>query len=66
MELLATIDWLIEQDKCAPDTTSLLQGLTYWKNDLAAQKKIRLFNKDAISIALNKLQCMQSEINRNC
>lgn len=62
MELLATVDWLMEQDKCAPDTISLLEGLNHWKNDLAAKRKIRLFNKESISIALKKLQLMQNEI----
>lgn len=60
MELLATVDWLIEQDKCEPNTDSLLEGLNRWKNNTAAKRKIRLFNKEAISIALKKLQFMKN------
>lgn len=59
MELLATVDWLIEREKCQPNTSSILQGLHNWKDEKTANRKIRLFNEAAVSIALDKLKTMK-------
>lgn len=56
MELLATVDWLIDQEKCKPDVYSLAKGLEHWGNTQIAERKIRLFNTNSLSTALNKLQ----------
>lgn len=30
MELLATVDWLLSQSRAAPDTASLMEGVSHW------------------------------------
>jgi O-acetyl-ADP-ribose deacetylase (regulator of RNase III) len=59
MELLATIDWLIEVEKCSPNTESLLMGLRNWKHAGAAKRKVRLFDSRAISVALKRLEIIK-------
>jgi O-acetyl-ADP-ribose deacetylase (regulator of RNase III) len=60
MELLATVDWLIEVEHCPPDIESLLNGLKNWKQSSAAKRKMRLFDKHAVSIALKRLETIKS------
>ena len=61
MELLATIDWLIEMEQCSPDTESLLKGLRNWKHLAAAKRKVRLFDSRAVSVALKRLETIKQE-----
>lgn len=56
MELLATIDWLLERDDCEPNITSIQTGINNWKHKQAAKRKARLFNEKSIQTALNKLE----------
>lgn len=68
MELLATIDWLIEQAHCSPNIESLIEGLQNWKVEgpynpknsrSAAKRKVRMFNNHAIEVALRRLESMK-------
>ncbi|MBI4740262.1 MAG: macro domain-containing protein [Betaproteobacteria bacterium] len=56
MELLATVDWLLEREKCAPTVSGIREGLRKWPvGAAAAERKCRLFDDRAIGIALNRL-----------
>lgn len=56
MELLATVDWLIQRENCAPDLASIKEGLTRWPaGPEAAQRKQRLFDDRLINLALERL-----------
>ena len=56
MELLATVDWLLERDKCEPTVAGIRKGLAQWPaGDGAAERKLRLFDERAIGIALKRL-----------
>lgn len=57
MELLATVDWLIAEEGCAPTLSALREGLhrcpagTPW-----GERKARLFDDRSLQIALTRLQ----------
>lgn len=56
MELLATIDWLVERENITPNTSSVLTGLRNWPHGQAAgQRKLKIFDQRLIQIALNQL-----------
>jgi len=56
MELLATTDWLLINEKCIADVESIQQGIKNWPaGDNAANRKSALFDARAIQIALNRL-----------
>jgi O-acetyl-ADP-ribose deacetylase (regulator of RNase III) len=56
MELLATVDWLIQRENCEPNMQSILSGLDRWPaGKAAAQRKRRLFNERIIGMALDRL-----------
>ena len=56
MELLATVDWLIEREHCEPSVPGIRQGLSKWSaGAAAAERKLRLFNDRLIELALNQL-----------
>ena len=56
MELLATVDWLLEVDGVKPTVEKVLDGLNQWAGDKAAsQRKRKIFDKRSISIALAQL-----------
>ena len=59
MELLATVDWLLNCDKVEPDVPSLRKGLHNWRGGAdAAARKNRIFDDHALNIALGHLiQC---------
>lgn len=59
MELLATIDWLISQEDYSPNVDNILKGLGNWMNERASKRKLRLFNREFIEIALNRLQILK-------
>lgn len=58
MELLATIDWLLLNEKAEPNVASIRAGISAWPaGQIAADRKARIFNNDrAIEIALNQLK----------
>lgn len=56
MELLATVDWLVQREHCEPTIASIREGLDRWPaGQLAAERKKRLFDDRAIGIALERL-----------
>lgn len=56
MELLATVDWLIYKEGVEPTVLAVQAGLKKWPAGAsAANRKNKLFDKRAISIALERL-----------
>jgi O-acetyl-ADP-ribose deacetylase (regulator of RNase III) len=56
MELLATVDWLIEREHCGRNLASIREGLRRWPAEpAAAERKQKLFNDRLIALALAKL-----------
>jgi O-acetyl-ADP-ribose deacetylase (regulator of RNase III) len=56
MELLATVDWLIEREHKEPNLASIRSGLREWHaGEAAADRKLRLFNDRLIKLALSRL-----------
>jgi O-acetyl-ADP-ribose deacetylase (regulator of RNase III) len=57
MELLATVDWLIEKEGCEPSLAAIESGIQNWPaGQKWADRKAKLFDSRAISIALEQLQ----------
>ena len=57
MELLATVDWLIEKEHCEPSVEAIENGIKHWPAGAKwAARKVKLFDQRAIGIALNRLQ----------
>jgi hypothetical protein len=56
MELLATVDWLIEREHCGPTLAGIRDKLSHWPAcPDAAERKLRLFNNPLIGLALERL-----------
>jgi O-acetyl-ADP-ribose deacetylase (regulator of RNase III) len=56
MELLATVDWLIEKEGCGRNLVGIREGLGRWPaGPAAAERKQRLFNDRLVTLALAKL-----------
>jgi O-acetyl-ADP-ribose deacetylase (regulator of RNase III) len=56
MELLATVDWLIQHDKVKAERDAIKAALATWTGgEKAAERKQRLFEDRLIDIALNRL-----------
>jgi uncharacterized phage-associated protein len=56
MELLGTIDWLLDHDKVDPTLGAVKTGLKSWLGGgKAADRKLRLFEDDLIELALARL-----------
>ena len=57
MELLATVDWLIAEEGCAPTLSALREGLDPWLAGTPwGERKARLFDHRSLQIALTRLQ----------
>lgn len=54
MELLATVDWLINKEGVEPSVQAVREGLKHWPAG-AAQRKSKLFDEHTIAIALSRL-----------
>jgi len=51
MELLATVDWLIERDHCEPTLAGIRAGLRRWPaGPASAERKLRLFDDRLIGL----------------
>lgn len=61
MELLATVDWLLTKENVAPTVIALREGLQRWPISRAAPRKMRLFDDNAIGIALERLTKTSAE-----
>ena len=56
MELIATVDWLLTREDVKPDVESVLKGIEHWPSDRKwAQRKVGLFDRRAVEIALERL-----------
>jgi len=56
MELLATVDWLIEKEHCEASVAGIRAGLRKWPaGEAAAERKLRLFDDRLIGLALSQL-----------
>lgn len=56
MELLGTVDWLLNREKCAATVPALREGLTRWPGGRdAAQRKQKLFTDEWLALAMNQL-----------
>ncbi|HTQ55556.1 MAG TPA: macro domain-containing protein [Bryobacteraceae bacterium] len=56
MELLATVDWLIDREQCEASVTAIRAGLARWPAGAeSAERKLKLFNDRLIGLALNRL-----------
>jgi hypothetical protein len=57
MELLATVDWLLQREGCEATVPSIQAGLRQWfaSEPSAGARKARLFDERTIGIALNRL-----------
>jgi hypothetical protein len=61
MELLATVDWLVERENIEPSTTGIFEGLSRWTGGAAAsERKLKIFNERLISLALDQLEAANS------
>jgi O-acetyl-ADP-ribose deacetylase (regulator of RNase III) len=62
MELLATVDWLLQRDHCLPTVDGILDGLRRWAaGGEAAIRKLRLFDTRAVSVALERIRGLDRE-----
>lgn len=62
MELLATVDWLLSQDKVEPTVSGLRVGLRRWRGGPeSAARKDRIFDDRALAIALERVVSLQSQ-----
>jgi O-acetyl-ADP-ribose deacetylase (regulator of RNase III) len=56
MELLATVDWLIQREHCDASLSGIRAGLQNWPaGPPAAERKLRLFNNRLLGLALERL-----------
>ncbi len=56
MELLSTVDWLIEREHCARNVQAIREGLSRWPaGPEAANRKQKLFDDRLIALALDRL-----------
>lgn len=59
MELLATVDWLLEKNKCPARLDEIKKGLQHWPGGPeSGQRKMKVFNDRLINIALDRLTTM--------
>ena len=57
MELLATVDWLVEREGAEPTVAGIRQGLSSWRGGPgSAQRKLRVLDGRLIEIALQRLR----------
>lgn len=56
MELLATVDWLLHEEGCAPTVPALKAALAAWPGGSGAgERKLRLFDDRRLALALERL-----------
>ena len=57
MELLSTVDWMMQHDKIKLTIDGVMQGLQDWPGgEKAGQRKLKIFDRRLVSIALEKLE----------
>ena len=56
MELLATVDWMMQHDDIEPTVEGVMEGLKGWAGgETAGRRKLKIFDRRLVSIALEKL-----------
>ena len=56
MELLATVDWLLVENRCDADVTAIKEGIARWPGGQdAARRKQKLFDDRLLRLALQRL-----------
>lgn len=58
MELLTSVDWLLNREGVVPEVSALLEGLANWPADSAAgagKRKSEIFDERSVRIALRRL-----------
>jgi O-acetyl-ADP-ribose deacetylase (regulator of RNase III) len=56
MELLATVDWLLQQQRVDPNVDSVVAALKKWPGGpKAGARKVKLFDKRLVELALDRL-----------
>lgn len=56
MELLSTVDWLLQKEHCPPSVEGIRKGLAVWPGGTAAAKrKKELFSEEYVALALDRL-----------
>ena len=55
MEVMATLDWLVINNKCDLTARSVKEALTKWPGQSAARRKTKLFEKDLVDHAIRRL-----------
>ena len=57
MELLATVDWLLQKESAEPELSSLREGLRHWPAGAdAGQRKLRIFDDRLLGLALKRIK----------
>ncbi len=57
MELLATVDWMMQNDRIEPSVEGVMMGLKDWAGGAqAGRRKLKIFNERLVSIALEQLE----------
>ncbi len=57
MELLATVDWMMQNDDIEPTVEGVMEGLKGWAGgEAAGQRKLKIFDRRLVAIALEQLQ----------
>lgn len=60
MELLSTVDWLLEKEGCESTVEAIQEGLANWPAGKKwADRKSKLFQPKHIEIALDRLRCIE-------
>ena len=57
MELLATVDWMMQHDDIDATVEGVMEGLTGWAGgEAAGQRKLKIFDQRLVAIALEQLR----------
>lgn len=57
MELLATVDWMMQHDDIEPTVEGVMEGFKGWAGgETTGQRKLKIFDRRLVSIALKKLE----------
>ncbi|HSH48934.1 MAG TPA: macro domain-containing protein [Halomonas sp.] len=57
LELLSTVDWLLDQEQVAPEPRALLESVGHWPaGERWARRKLKLFDLSEVKLALDRLQ----------
>jgi len=61
MELLATVDWLIERKNVERSIAGIMNSLRNWNDDaVAGARKLKIFDERVISVALDQLEAVNA------